>query len=264
MIILIKVALFHCVLLFSLFAYAGEKPDDSALLKKKVKLTVASAQINYVPYNYRENGEVKGFSIDILDYFSSHSKYDFEFVILPWSRVLRLVDIGEVDLIITLFKTPERAQRYHFIEPAYGHEFNKLFTLSSKNFSFDGQLSQLTPYSIGTIREYSYGEAFDQADYLKKLPAQSENVLVKLLLNGGVDMIIGNPFLFNKVIEQEQLTNQIRAIEPWTAKTPVHFALTKNRADALEIKQTLDKLTLQFKASAYYQQLLNKYQFNLK
>ncbi len=225
-------------------------------------LTVAIAEIGYFPFNFKENGEIKGFTIDILDYVAAKSKYDFEFIELPWPRALYLVEQGGVDLILTLSKNSKREQSYHFIEPSYGNEVNQLFSLNENNVEFNGQLQQLTPYSIGTTREYSYGEAFDRASYLTKLPALSEEILLKLLLGKRIDMAIANPFIFNRIIAKEKVIPQVKAIEPYIAITPVYMALTRARADAQEIQQTLGQLTQQLKSSAYYQELLDKYQLN--
>ena len=125
-----------------------------------------------------------------------------------------------------------------------------------------GHLKQLTPYSIGTTREYSYGKAFDQASYLTKLPALTAEVLLKLLLGGRIDIAISNPLIFNRIISRENVSSQVKAIEPYIAITPVYIALTRARKDSQEIKQTIGQLIKQLKASPYYQELLDKYQLN--
>ena len=107
---------------------------------------------------------------------------------------------GKVDLILTLFRNKEREKIYHFIEPSYGYEVNQLFTLTDSKFEFSGQLNELAKYSIGTKRGYSYGETFDKTNDLTKLPVLNEEVLLKLLLSGRIDMAISNPYVFNKLI----------------------------------------------------------------
>jgi polar amino acid transport system substrate-binding protein len=252
--------------LYSLSALAqwSAKTDFSLLEKDKIILTVAMENIGYYPFYYPENGEIKGFSVEILNYIEAHSNYDFEFIILPLPRAVHLVAEGRIDLILTLFKTPKREQMYHFIEPSYANEINQLFTLKDNNFEFDGKLKQLTPNSVGTIREYSYGEYFDGVSYLNKLPALTEEVLLKLLIGKQIDMLISNPLVFNQLILKEKVGAQVKAIEPHISMTPVYMALTKKRKDSLAIKATLGQLTEQLKASPYYQELLNKYQLSFK
>lgn len=248
----------------SALAHTHIKADNYQPEKGKKILTVAIEEIGYFPFNYNENGEIKGFSVDVLHYFEAHSRYDFEFIIVPWPRALYLVSHGKVDLILTLFKTPEREKTYHFIEPSYGYEANQLFTLIENDLEFNGQLHRLTPYSIGTVREYSYGEYFDQAHYLNKLPALTEEVLLKLLLGKRTDAIISNPLIFKKILSKENMSSKVKAIEPYVSITPVHMALTKKNKDSQEIKKKLGQLTLQLKTSPYYQELLDKYQLDYK
>jgi polar amino acid transport system substrate-binding protein len=247
---------------FSILANSNVKSGEHLSAKEKVVLTVAIEDVGYFPFNYNENGDIKGFSVDVLNYFEANSKYDFELIILPWPRALYLVEQGKVDLILTLFKTPKREQTYHFIEPSYSNEVNQLFTLMNNKFEFNGQLQQLTPYSIGILREYSYGEDFDSANYLHKLPALSEEVLLKLLLSERVDMVVGNPLAFNYIISKKKLKSKVKAIKPYIAITPVYLALTKKREDYQEIMQTFKQLIEQLKASPHYQELLDRYELN--
>jgi polar amino acid transport system substrate-binding protein len=253
-----------CLLSCFVLANISLKPEDILAEKAKVILTVAIEEIDYFPYNYKENGEIKGLTIDFLNYIEANSKYDFEFVMLPWPRALHLVAEGKVDLILTLFKNKKREKIYHFIEPSYGYEVNQFFTLSNSKIEFNGQLQQLSSYTIGTKRQFSYGKNFDQANYLTKLPTLTEDTLLKLLLSRRIDIAISNPYVFHQLISNNNVSDQITAIEPYVAKTPVYLGLTKGREDAQKIKAALGKLTLQFKASAYYQELLNKYQLNFK
>ncbi|MBA6335948.1 transporter substrate-binding domain-containing protein [Colwellia sp. BRX8-7] len=264
MMILKKLLFFFYLFPFFILADNRLKTDGNHLGKARVTLKVAIEEIGYSPYNYKENGEIKGFTIDVLDYIKANSKYDFEFVTLPWPRALYLVAEGKVDLILTLFKNKKRAKTYHFIEPSYGYEINQLFTLADNNFQYNGGLKQLLPYSIGTKREFSYGKAFDSANYITKLPALTEEVLLKLLLTRRIDMAISNPYVFNQLIKKNNVISKVQAMEPYVAKTPVYLGLTKARADSKEIKETLGQLIKKFKAAPYYQVLLNKYQLNFK
>ncbi len=260
----IRIIFLLCLIPPSALADTSLKPNKHSSEKNKITLTVAIEEIGYFPFNYEENGDIKGFSIDVLNYFKANSKYDFKFIVRPWPRAIYSVAQGKIDLVLTLFKTPSREQNYHFIEPHYAYEANQLFTLTDNKVEFNGELQQLKPYSIGTTRDYSYGKDFDQANYLSKLPALNEEVLLKLLFTKRVEMIIGNPFIFNKLIDEKKTNYQIKALEPYIAITPVYMALTKERADSKEVKQTLEQLTKQLKASPFYKQLLSKYQLNFK
>lgn len=262
--ILIKILILISCILFPVLAKSSAKADNDVSTKNKIILTVATTDDGYYPYNYRENGKRKGLSVDLLNYFEANSHFEFEFVSLPWPRALHLVKNGKIDLILTLFKTKPREQYYHFIEPYYAYEANQLFVLADNNFEFTGQLKQLTPFSIGTVRDYSYGEDFDNAAYLKKYQVLTEKTLLKQLLSKRSDMLISNPLIFKNIIAEQKATTKVKAVEPYVSLTPVYLALAKNRENSEEITKTLSQLTRQLKASPYYQDLLIKHKVNFK
>lgn len=252
--------IYFCIL--PVLTNSGKVLADAIREKEKVVLQVAIGNKGYFPFIQINNDEITGFTKDIFDYIAANSKYDFEYIQVPWPRALLLVEKGQLDLIPMFFKTSEREQRYHFIHPSYANEVIQLFSLKSSKIEFDGNLQQLEPYSIGIRREYSYGKAFDKASNLQKLPAVSEEVLLKLLQKGLVDLIISNPMVFNKLITNLNVSEKIKAIKPYISKTPVFVALTKKRADSLEIKMALENIIKQLISTPYYQTLLNKYQIN--
>jgi len=261
MILIIKTLFFY---IFSVSALANSNAvlGESFPEKEKITLRVAIGDKGYTPFIQIENDEIKGFTADIFDYITANSKYNFEYIIVPWPRALVLVSNGQLDLIPIFFKTEKREQLYHFIQPSYANEVNQLFALKSNKIEFDGDLQQLLPYSIGIRREYSYGQAFDQAKNLQKSPAVNEEILLKLLLNGLVDSVISNPLVLNPFISEYNATDKVKAIEPYISTTPVFLALTKEREDSQEIKDTFEKTLKRLITTPYYQELLEKYQLN--
>jgi len=227
--------------------------------EKKIILTVGFSETDYPPYNFEKDGIYQGFTIDILNYIESKSEFSFKFIKLPWPRVLQSVKKGDVDLIATLFKTKPREGIYAFIEPAYGFEINQFVSLKNKRHQYSGDLTSLTELTIGTVREYSYGKAFDQADFLNKRAVIDEGTLVKLLLGQRVDLIIGNPMTFFHILKHEFKSESVEMLNPIVERSPVYFALTKQREDYQVIQQELEQLVIQFKQSKAYQQLFDKY-----
>ncbi|MGJ8682144.1 substrate-binding periplasmic protein [Paraglaciecola sp.] len=246
------------------WAHASSNQTDNKQVQQKIVLTVATTENGYYPYNFEENGKRVGLSIDVLDYIEANSNLDFEFIVLSWPRALKFVSQGKVDMILTLFKSIEREKEYHFIEPFYGHEVNQIFSLTGNQIEFDGQLKQLESFSIGTTRDYSYGQSFDQAKYLTKLPATSEEALIKLLLAKRIDLAISNPLTFNKAIADKGLSSKVTAIKPFISVTPIYMALTRKRKKSDNIAKLLESQIERLKSSGYYQTLLDKYKLNLQ
>ena len=136
---------------------------------------------------------------------------------------------------------------------------NQFVSLKSNAFQYNGNLHSLSDVTIGTVREYSYGKSFDQADYLNKKAVIDEGTLVKVLLGGRVDLIIGNPMTFFHILRKEFKSEAVQMITPIIERTPVYFALTKKRNNYQSIQQQLGQIVSQFKMTAGYQKLFDKY-----
>ncbi|MCF2947494.1 transporter substrate-binding domain-containing protein [Paraglaciecola aquimarina] len=228
----------------------------------KTTITIATTDADYLPFKFEVDGVRQGFTIDVLDYIETHSEFDFEFIVLSWPRALHLVELGKIDLLLSLFKTKERVEKYHLIEPSYGGEISQLFTLTDNNFEFTGQLEQLTPYTVGSTRGYSSGKIFNHAEYITTFPTISEEVLLKLLVGKRIDLAITNPFTFNNLILKQNLVGKVKPIEPYITITPFYLTLSKNIPNSLLIKNRLAELLQQLMTSPEYQKLLDKYQLN--
>ncbi len=77
----------------SLFAFA-------LLLAHSVSaqtLTVVTEQ--YPPYNYEENGKVKGVSTEVVEEVLREAGIDFSIKVYPWTRALKMAEEQENVLI---------------------------------------------------------------------------------------------------------------------------------------------------------------------
>jgi len=234
---------------------------QNKLLSDKTVLTVGFSETDYPPYNFDKDGIYQGFAIDIFRHIESQSSFIFKFVKLPWPRVLQSVKNGEVDLVATLFKTASREELYAYVEPAYGFEVNQFLSLKSNAVEYDGDLRSLSDITIGTVREYSYGKAFDQAEYLDKKAVLDEATLVKVLLGGRVDLIIGNPMTFFHILKQEFKSEAVQMVSPIVERTPVYFALSKKIDNYHSIQRQFGQIVTEYKMTQDYQKLFDKYHF---
>ncbi len=72
---------------------------------------------NWPPYNYAENGEVKGFSTEIVQSILKDLKLSFEIQILPGARGEKLLAEGSRVMNFSLFRTAARENHYKWIGP---------------------------------------------------------------------------------------------------------------------------------------------------
>ncbi len=72
---------------------------------------------DWPPYNYEENGEIKGFSAEIVQAILKELKLSYEIQILPGARGEKLLEAGSRVMNFSLFRTAERENHYKWIGP---------------------------------------------------------------------------------------------------------------------------------------------------
>lgn len=69
------------------------------------------------PYNYTEDGVIKGFSVDIVRHIVGDLNVDADFKVVPSMRAKLMLDNNPRTMMITMLRTPEREQHYQWIGP---------------------------------------------------------------------------------------------------------------------------------------------------
>ncbi len=87
-------------------------------------LSTSYAQKNIVivteewpPYNYLKNGEVTGFSAEVVKSILEIMNEDYEIKLLPSMRTTHILNTGKRTMMFSLFRTPKRESSYKWIGP---------------------------------------------------------------------------------------------------------------------------------------------------
>ena len=95
----------------------SNEDDTSASAEDKV-IKIGSSPNGY-PTSFQQDGEMKGFNVDIYNAIFDELGYEIEWVLTDWTGVLANLDTGNVDTASNLALTPERGQKYIFTDPYY-------------------------------------------------------------------------------------------------------------------------------------------------
>ncbi|MBF0301553.1 MAG: amino acid ABC transporter substrate-binding protein [Desulfamplus sp.] len=216
---------------------------------------------DWYPYTYMDNEEPLGFEIEIVNAVMKKMNITPEFLKYPWRRCLLNLEEGTADALVSLLKTPER-EKYIFFSNSYiSLSKTVLFTKTEKNIQFKGNYQALKGYSIGVIAGFTYGDAFDKADYLTKDYAQTPQMLIEKLINDRHDLAAENQVVISGYAAKMGLRDKIRFLEPpiHTQKLYVGFSKAKGlKKLSDEFSKALDK----FKLSEEYVVILKKYGVN--
>ncbi len=81
-----------------------------------------------VPLSFSdENGAVKGFVIDILEYVAKKEDWTIEYHLDSWSQCLQNLENGEIDLLGGIAYSPERAQLFDYTYESVQTEWGQVY-----------------------------------------------------------------------------------------------------------------------------------------
>lgn len=184
------VALIFCLLLLPATALAHQS------------LVLPIVFEDYPPYEYVEDGEVKGINMDLIREAFKRMDVDPFFEPRPWKRALYELENGDIMALSSGFKTEKRQEFAYFPEDGgLATETNCVVILSVSGLEVTS-LEDLRGLRVGVVREYLYGEPFDTMKGLTKIEANSSHQLLQMLLNQRMDAAIGNKTVFRHLAKK--------------------------------------------------------------
>jgi len=132
----------------------------------------------------------KGLDIEILNEISKKLNIKIQIIRSPWARSLANIKSGESDIITGLAYTEERAEFINYAEPSY-YSVTPVFYVKKGNAGKIKSYNDLYSYSVGHSIKSAYFEPFNSDSKLNKVELSNETQLIKMLVLGRVDAIIG-------------------------------------------------------------------------
>lgn len=154
-----------------------------------------------------EDGNRWGFGYDLLQEIAQYTGWEYEYVDASWDECLKMVEAGEIDIVTSAKRNPEREEKYEFSEYRVGVSC-AVFTVRLDNNeyyyndfqSFDGmKLGLLSGNQTNhAVRELAgqYGIAFEEYAY------KTEEELKEALRTGEVEAIATSN---QRVLEDEKI-----------------------------------------------------------
>ncbi len=156
----------------------------------------------YPPYNFSENGAVKGASVEQAELMMKALGTEYSLEILPWARALSLTENQPWTCLFTTGHDEERDKRFKWVEPL----------LADRMVMVRKAGSGVNPSNIEEAKRFTVGTQRDDfsANYLKKhsfpkidLAADMETT-EKKLLNGRIDLMMTSEKTFETMRDQGQ------------------------------------------------------------
>jgi len=206
-------------------------------------LNICGDSIDWEPYTYVENEEVKGFDLDVLNEILPKNRITFDFTMSSWSRCLKGGRSGDFQVAVSATYSDQRAKDflyttwYYATTPSYMYKKSKF----SQGLKIT-KSSDLDAYKVCGIHGYNYSDF-----KLKKIHqnAHSMHELVKELNDGKCDAIIAWKEIVSGIKSIwgiDYLANDV-AIElvPNMPKHKFHMLVSKKYKYKEQLKQLLDQ-----------------------
>jgi len=132
-------------------------------------------EMDWPPFNFNENGEPRGFSIDFMNRVADSVGLQVEYISGPtWQQFLDMIRVGDLDVISNAVPSDERREYMHFTSIFMDQPVAIIVNESTTDFS---SLDDVSGRRITVV------EGFAQHDYLLKNYPDAELVLEKNVLN---------------------------------------------------------------------------------
>ncbi|BBN80276.1 ABC transporter substrate-binding protein [Pseudoalteromonas sp. A25] len=208
-----------------------------------------------------------GLDVDFAKALLDEAGCGYRFISIPWGRALKMLEMGEIDLMLSVSKTAQRMRFAYFIGPQ--REENIVFAFNAQRPFYVQSLEELfsLPRPVAIQRGAYYGEAFEarmkqESDSEDKFIYVPDNQLkLNLLRHGRISGFLEEKY--NIVYQREYNPDFVEIdIAPFVVNVePVYIALSKQSVS----KSVIDKLTRAFKRlneSGKFEQILKKYKLD--
>ncbi|NOR58685.1 MAG: transporter substrate-binding domain-containing protein, partial [Sulfurimonas sp.] len=201
--------------------------DEERLYLKNNPIIKVHNELDSKPYNFKENGEAKGYSIDYIKLLSSKVNLDIEFVSgYNWSEFIELLKKEKIDLILNIVKNRQH-QEYFSFTTSYLKIVNSMFTQKDNNYK---NLNDFRGKTLAVVK------GFYEVDILKQfypsinlIEVKTDIEAFKMLSFGKVDGTINNIAVGHNLISKYSLTNVVVKfeVEDKRFQTFLHLATNK-------------------------------------
>ncbi len=180
------------------------------------------------------DGELKrGYGYEYLQMLRNYTGWEYEYVYASsWDEQVKMLENGEVDLILHAFKTEARMENMLFSVEPMGREMNYLYTRVGHSDLSYGDIDAINGKVIGCMAGDFRYDIFSEWCKKNEIECTINNyedliVMHEDLSNGTLDAIMGSNFTASSY-EGDWLTIQRLGDEP------IYIAVAQGREDLLE------------------------------
>lgn len=208
-----------------------------------------------------------GLDVDFAKALLEEAKCSYKFVSLPWGRSIKMLETGEIAMMLSMSPTKQRERFAYFIGPQR-NETIVFVTHKSRPYILKSYQDLLTlPAPVAIHRDAVYGPEVDSLlkntlNVEERFTFVTNNKLrVSMLKHGRISGFFAEKY--NMLYQSENNPDYMQVeINPFIInREPVYIALSKQSVSP-KIKQRLEVALMQLKHSGKIQNILKKYKLD--
>lgn len=209
---------------------------------------------------YEQNGygEFSGMGVDLVRELAQRLGYDVQFELYPWPRAQQMVELGQADVLMGPYKTPDRVARFTFAAtPFYRDEI--LFYARRSSPNWDGNTSSLYGKKVGVVAGWVYTPQFDAIKgNLELTTADQVETGLRMLDFGRIELLAVNQRNTQPVLIQLGLISKLTPVQPALGSQVGYLAFPRQpRFEAL--RSDMDRVFQQLLANGTLTRLSQKW-----
>lgn len=218
---------------------------------------------DYPPYGFVEDGKLTGIAVDLVEVLFERIDQPIEVTLLPWTRALKMTELGEADGIFTTFYSDERAQYLDYVKEPLAYEAQYIYHLATTDMTFRDSITGLSGYRIGIVQDYYLGEAFEKAKSEGVLQVEENTDIetnIQKLLDKKIDIMIDhrNSTLFR--LKKLGLTEKIKeSANPFRKPESLHLCFSKKSKVDETMMLRIEEELKAMKKDGTYQNIIDSY-----
>lgn len=223
------------------------------------EIVIAIAE--WPPYEFiDETGKPSGINVTTINESTKQLGIKIKFVQYPWSRALLYAKRGKVDGIMSLYKNTERENFFHFVPECISRDDNVLITFHKTQYTFSGNLQDLSGETVIVAKNNSYGEAFDKADYFEKYDVGSNMQILDMVAINRYPLGISSRLPLIHLARKKGIANKLKILEPPVSSDCLYMAFTKAKGDKfLALSNQIASAVKEYKNGNDYKKMIKSY-----
>jgi len=224
------------------------------------------ASLDYPPFQYQEQGKVKGIAADIVKELFKRLDQPIKINFYPFPRAIKNIQAGKSDVIFTFYHKKEREKFADYSKEALVDQTISLFVHQDSPIVYDGDLSKLNKYKFGLVR-FSYGRIFDEAvekkvitriSYVSKMSLNMKKFLSRRFDILPSDRWVAYYYYYSKANLEESKAITIKELKPPIQSFPAYMGFSKAK-NLSGLRDKVDKVLKEMKKDGTYQAIIDGY-----